>query len=121
MAEFLLIIGSVFLAAVGQITLKYGMNKVGRITAADFGNVFELFMRTFTNPFVLLGFLVFGLSSILWLVVLSRINVSVAYPFVSLTYFLVLLLSWLFLGEKITLLQWGGVMLIWLGLFVVTR
>lgn len=121
MANVVLIVVSVFLASVGQILLKHGMNMVGRITAANLGNFSGLVFRTVSNPFVIFGFLIFGLSSVVWLAVLSRVNVSIAYPFASLAYFFVMVMSWFFLGERVTLLQWGGVSLIWLGLFVLTR
>lgn len=121
MINILIIILSIFLGSLGQITLKHGMNTVGRITSADLNRLPELILRVGFNPFILLGLFIFGMSAVVWLVVLSRMNVSVAYPFASLAYFFVLLMSWLFLGEKITVFQVSGVFMIWLGLFIVTR
>ena len=63
----------------------------------------------------------FGLSALVWLVVLSRASLSFAYPFAALTYVLILLFDTLALDEQVPALRWGGVAFIALGIFLVSR
>jgi drug/metabolite transporter (DMT)-like permease len=72
------------------------------------------------NPMVLVG-LVFSIVSILsWLVALNRLSLSLAYPFMSLTFPLVLVASNIFLGESISPLRWLGIFIIMVGLCFVS-
>ena len=61
------------------------------------------------QPFVWGGLLLFGISAIVWLVVLSRASLSFAYPFASLTYVLILLFDQFVLKDEVPALRWGGV------------
>jgi multidrug transporter EmrE-like cation transporter len=63
----------------------------------------------------------YGLSAFLWLVVLSRLDLSYAYPFLALNLVLITLVSWIVLGEMIPTLRWLGLGLICLGVVVVAR
>jgi multidrug transporter EmrE-like cation transporter len=118
-AFFLLLI-AISMSTTGELMLKTGMNRVGvlHLTVDQF---IPTLIRAFTNPFVLVGFaLIFG-GSIFWLAVISRVELSWAYPMLSLGYVLVVLLSWLFLNESVTPLRLIGVAIICLGVFVVSR
>jgi uncharacterized membrane protein len=75
----------------------------------------------FLNPYVFFGFASFGLSSIFWLVVLSRIELSLVYPMVSIAYVLVAIASWLFFKENVTLVRWLGILVIVMGVFLISR
>jgi drug/metabolite transporter (DMT)-like permease len=63
----------------------------------------------------------FGLSALVWLVVLSRASLSFAYPFASLTYVLILVFDRFWLNESVPGLRWAGVALIAAGIFLVSR
>jgi drug/metabolite transporter (DMT)-like permease len=78
-------------------------------------------LRVFRQPAVLGGFVLFGLSAVLWLVVLSRASLSFAYPFAGLTYVLILIFDRAVLGEPVTVLRWTGVLLIIGGLVLISR
>lgn len=117
---FLLLLIAVSMSTTGELLLKQGMNQVGVINLAPAQLMLTLF-RTFTNPFVFFGFvLIFG-GSIFWLAVISRSQLSLAYPMVSLGYIVVLFLSWLFLNEAVTPLRLAGVVVIICGVFLVSR
>jgi drug/metabolite transporter (DMT)-like permease len=108
------------MSTTGELLLKTGMNRVG-VLHLTLDQIVPSLFRTFTNPFVLTGFvLIFG-GSIFWLAVISRVELSWAYPMLSLGYALVVLLSWLFLNESLTALRLIGVAIICLGVFVVSR
>lgn len=112
-----LILGAVVLGVLGQFLMKNGMNQVGAIDR--FGPAALVHM--FSNPFVILGFVSYGVSSISYLVALSRLDLSVAYPMVGIGYVLVMLVSWLFLREPVSPLRWLGALLIFAGVWLVGR
>lgn len=115
-----LILLSVMLAAVAQLTLKHGMDQVAagtgalRVTAASLRDVA-------TTPAVWAGLLLFGLSAAVWLAVLSRTSLSFAYPFASLTYVLILLADRFILEQNVPLLRWTGVAFIVVGIVLVAQ
>jgi drug/metabolite transporter (DMT)-like permease len=115
-----LILFSVLLAAGAQLTLKHGMNQVAdssgalKLSAASIKDVV-------TTPAVWGGLLLFGLSAVVWLSVLSRTSLSFAYPFASLTYVLILLADKFVLNETIPGLRWAGVFFIMLGIVLVAQ
>lgn len=115
-----LILVSVTLAAVAQLTLKHGMNQVSgkagplQLTGASLRAVAA-------TPAVWVGLVLFGISAVVWLAVLSRASLSFAYPFAALTYVLILLFDRLVLDQPVSALRWGGVALIVAGIVLVSR
>jgi len=109
---------SIFLGVLAQLALKKGMNDIGLIDLSKITEISLLF-EIFTNKYVLLGlsFYVFGLFT--WLIALSHMDVSQLYPLQSLGYVIVLLGSFAFLGESLSLYRTFGIFLITIGsLFV---
>ena len=73
------------------------------------------------QPFVWGGLFLFGLSALVWLVVLSRASLSFAYPFAALTYVLILLFDEFVLNDTVPPLRWAGVAFIGAGIFLVSQ
>ena len=115
-----LILVSVALAASAQLTLKHGMNQVTEASGTATLSAGSL-RAIVTNAFVLGGLLIFGLSAVVWLMVLSRASLSFAYPFASLTYVLIVLADKLVLHEDIPVLRWAGVFAIMTGIVLVAQ
>jgi drug/metabolite transporter (DMT)-like permease len=116
-----LILLSVGLAALAQLTLKHGMNQV----TADRGGVAVLdgssLRAMATNASVIGGLAIFGISAVVWLLVLSRASLSFAYPFASLSYLLIVLAARFVLHEQIPPLRWVGVACIMTGIILVAQ
>ena len=93
-----LLLVCILLGVIGQIALKRGINAV----ASHFSTPTSLILHSFLNPLVLLGFALYGVASVLWILVLARLPLSIAYTAISIGYVLVLLFSWLYLHEPIT-------------------
>ena len=70
------------------------------------------------NPYIICGFISYGLSIILWLWVLSKVDVSLAYPFQALGYILVTILAWLIFYEEINMLRICALIFITIGLIL---
>ena len=115
-----LILLSVGLAALAQITLKHGMNQVTASTGElqlNTGSLRDLV----STAAVWGGLFLFGLSAFVWLAVLSRASLSFAYPFASLSYALILLADRFVLHEQIPPLRWAGVFFIMVGIVLVAQ
>jgi drug/metabolite transporter (DMT)-like permease len=117
-----MILLSVGLAAVAQLTLKHGMNLVtDSLRPHRFGFDGASFRALASTWAVWAGLFLFGLSALVWLVVLSRTSLSFAYPFASLTYVLILVFDRFWLNESVPGLRWAGVALIAAGIVLVSR
>jgi drug/metabolite transporter (DMT)-like permease len=110
---------SVAFAVAAQFTLKAAMNEVGRIGSTEIAAVGDTVTRTLKEPRLWLGLTLFGISALFWLVVLSRVDLSVAYPFVGLSYIIVVLFSRLFLHEQVSALRWLGVVVVAAGIAII--
>jgi drug/metabolite transporter (DMT)-like permease len=119
LASLALLVVSVAFAVAGQLTLKTAMNRVGRIGAAQFSQPSETLLRAAREPYLWLGLALFGISAVFWLVVLSRVPLSVAYPFVGLSYVVIVACARLLLHEHVPLLRWAGVLIVALGIALV--
>jgi drug/metabolite transporter (DMT)-like permease len=117
-----MILVSVTLAAVAQLTLKHAMNEVNADLAPHRFALNSMSLRAaLTTPAVYLGLGLFGLSAVVWLAVLSRASLSFAYPFAALTYVLIVLFDLFVLNETVPPLRWVGVAFIVFGIFLVSR
>jgi drug/metabolite transporter (DMT)-like permease len=118
---FSLIITCVSLSALSQMIMKVGMSSPQIQSALSSGLGVDTAWKVATNMFVVLGLGLYVFGAGLWLYVLSRVDVTVAYPFVGLGFILTMLLGWLFLHEGVGLLRLGGTLLIVAGVVLVSR
>ena len=118
--DLLAILISVFLAVVGQLLLKMGMLRVGKFSF-NISTMVHQYIRILLNPFIIAGLIGFFISMLIWLYVLSRMELSFAYPFVALNYVLILLGSYFLFKETITVYKMIGVVVIIVGVYLVAR
>lgn len=119
MLSFSIIIVVAATAAVAHILLKVGMNEVGEINANSIKTPVTLIRQLLTTPAVLAAIPIYAISNIGWLIVLSRLNLSVAYPFLASLYIFIPVLSMVFLSESLTLQHWVGILVIGMGVGIV--
>lgn len=119
----LFIIVSVLLAATAQLTLKHGVDRVtkGGHSGIVLSEPGTSLVRVAREPFVWAGLILFGISAAVWIVVLSRVSLSFAYPFAALTYIIIVLFDRLILKVPVPGLRWAGVLLIATGIVLVSR
>lgn len=115
-----LILLSVASGVAGQLALKVGVNRVGAAAVESAGPVATL-VTTFRSPLVWLGLALYGLGALAWILVLTRLDLSLAYPFLALNFVLIAIVSRLFLGETIPTLRWGGILVICFGILLIAR
>jgi multidrug transporter EmrE-like cation transporter len=116
-----LILVSVTLAAVAQVTLKAGMNHVTDANGGQLALNGDSLKQIASQMWVWAGLVIFAFSAVLWLFALSRANLSFAYPFAALGYVIIVIASILFLDEHVQPVTWVGVVLIVAGLLVVAQ
>jgi drug/metabolite transporter (DMT)-like permease len=114
--SMVLLLFAVGSAAAGQVMLKHGM-QVASARAADSRTT--LAVSAATSPWVLIGLAVFVVSAGAWLATLSRVPLSVAYPFNALGYLAILTASIVVLHERASVLTWLGSLLVVSGLVIV--
>jgi multidrug transporter EmrE-like cation transporter len=118
MVNYLIMAASILLAVSGQLLMKKGMTSFGTFPVSQ---LLTYVLPMFLNPWVFIGFVCFGLSSVFWLVVLSRFEISLVYPMVSVAYVLVALFSFFVFRENVSLIRWLGIVVIILGVFLISR
>lgn len=111
---------SVVSGAVGQVLLKKGMGNMGALTLT-MNQLTSILWRIGTNPYVILGLAIYLGGTVFWLAALSRVDLSYAYPFASLSYVVMLTASWQLFDENITPLRLMGTLIIVVGVFLISR
>ncbi|AKO96095.1 MAG: hypothetical protein RID15_10830 [Marinovum algicola] len=114
-AGFALIFASVALSALGQTCFKTG---VGRVSFAETAGLVQKSLSLLLSPWVLGGLAFYGVGTVLWLFALRRIDLSLAYPFVAMSFVMVAASGVLVLGETLSLTRVLGMALIISGLLV---
>jgi multidrug transporter EmrE-like cation transporter len=119
-STFLMIVVSVLLNAAAQLMLKAGTRVLGEIDVRSDALVGSA-LGVATQPFVLGGLICYVLSVAIWIVALSRVDVSLAYPMLSLGYIVNALAAWALFGEALTPAKMVGILVILLGVVILAR
>ena len=115
-----LILLSVSSGVAGQLALKVGVTRAGAAAVETAGPLWTL-ITAFRSPLVWLGLALYGLGALAWILVLTRLDLSLAYPFLALNFVLIAIASRLFLGEAIPALRWAGIVVICFGILVIAK
>jgi len=107
-----LLLVAIIIGVVGQLLLKHGMSRHPRLRLAEI-------LGLIRNYPVVGGFACYAASTLIYLQVLASIDLSIAYPTVSLGYVLVMVMSKVFFKEQIRPTQWGAVLIICAGVVLV--
>ena len=123
MKNFLMIVVCVVLGVCGQLLLKHGMTSGagGDDEVDQVGEVIPRLLRAAMNPAVVTGFVFYAVSAALWLIVLTRAELSYAYPLLSMGYVLVVILSRFFFQEAVTPMRFLGTLVICFGVYLISR
>ena len=111
---------TVTFTVLGQLLVKAGVAKVFSSSAEPLP-VGRLVVAALLNPAVLGGLICAFIAAISWFPAVSRLPISVAYPFMALSIVLVLFLAPLCFGERVSLNQWMGVILVSFGLWLASH
>jgi multidrug transporter EmrE-like cation transporter len=118
--SFGLILAGVVLNALGQLLLKAGTNAVGQFEFSG-ANVVPVGMKLALQPYIVTGVVCYLVSLVVWLMALSRVEVSIAYPMLSIGYVINAVAAWYLFGEAVTPMRMLGIGIIVVGVYVVAR
>jgi multidrug transporter EmrE-like cation transporter len=118
--EFMLVLTGVLLNAAAQLLLKAGTRAVGQFEFS-FANAVPVGSKLVTSLPILGGLACYVISVGVWIMALSRVEVSIAYPMLSLGYVVNAFAAYWLFGEAVTPLRLLGIGVIILGVFIVAR
>ena len=117
---FMLILAGVLLNAAAQLLLKAGTNVLGTISLVP-GQMLAMFTSVALQPFILAGLACYVFSVGIWIAALSRVDVSIAYPMLSIGYVVNAVAAWYLFGESLTASRLLGIAIIILGVVIISR
>lgn len=118
--SFSLVMLGVLLNAAAQLLLKAGTNSVGAFEFSR-ANILPVGWQLGTEPHVLGGIACYVVSVVVWILALSRVEVSIAYPMLSVGYVVNAVAAYYLFGEAVTVTRLAGIGIIILGVFIVAR
>ena len=115
-----LILFGVLLNAAAQLALKQGMRQIGHF---DFmlQNIWPVSLAVASNPYIWAGLSCYVVSVVVWILVLSKVEVSYAYPLLSVGYIVTACAGWLFFQENLSATRLLGIVIICFGVWLITR
>lgn len=116
--SFSLILTGVLLNALAQFWLKAGVSQLGEI-GLGLDDLLHAGWQLSWNPYIYGGLGCYVVSVVVWILALSRVPVSMAYPMLSIGYVVTAVAAWAFLGEAVTPLRLVGIGVIIVGVFIV--
>jgi multidrug transporter EmrE-like cation transporter len=118
--SFSLILTGVLLNAAAQLLLKAGATRVGHFEFS-FDNLVPVGWQLASQPHILAGLCCYGVSVVVWIMALSRVPVSVAYPMLSIGYVVNAFAAWWLFGESLAAQKLIGIGFIVVGVWLVAR
>lgn len=115
-----LVLAGVFLNAAAQLLLKAGTNAIGQFEF-HWDNALPVGMKLAANPAILGGMTCYVISLVVWIMALSRVPVSIAYPMLSIGYLLNAIAAWAWFGEALGAQKLLGIGFIILGVWLIAR
>jgi drug/metabolite transporter (DMT)-like permease len=115
-----LVLTGVFLNATAQFLLKAGTNAIGHFEF-HWQNAWPVGLKLAANPAILGGMVCYAVSLVVWIMALSRVPVSIAYPMLSIGYLINAFAAWAWLGETLGAQKLLGIGFIVLGVWLITR
>ncbi|MDM0114056.1 SMR family transporter [Variovorax sp. J22R133] len=120
--DFIWILAGVLLNAAAQLMLKAGASSVGHISMdAGASALWRTSLGLAQHPGIIGGLVCYVFSVVVWIVALSRVDVSIAYPMLSIGYVVNALLAWWLFGEAVNAQRWIGIGVIIIGVVLVAR
>ena len=118
--SFGLILFGVLLNAAAQLLLKAGTNAIGHFAFSQ-DNILPVGIKLATEPHIMGGLTLYVVSVVVWIMALSRVEVSIAYPMLSIGYVVNAIAAWYLFGEALSISRLVGIGIIIIGVYIVSR
>jgi drug/metabolite transporter (DMT)-like permease len=112
--NYILLLLNIILLVSGQLLWKTGVSTIDNWSL-------KTFVLIAKSPYIMSGLLLYGIATIIWLYVISKIPFSIAYPFQSLSYAMGVVVAYFIFKENIDLSQWIGVLVIIVGVYLIAK
>lgn len=120
LVSFILIFVGVMLNAAAQILMKAGTNAVGYFEFS-MENILPIGLKLATEWHIAAALFCYALSVVVWVLALSRVPVSIAFPLLSMAYIVTAVAAWYLLGEPLSMTKLVGIGVIILGVIIISR
>jgi len=117
---FLLVLSGVLLNAIAQLFLKAGTNSIG-VLFLENAKFLESIFRIIFQPYIMAGLFCYVISVGIWIAALAKVEVSIAYPMLSIGYVVNAFAAWYLFGEIITIQKMVGIFTIMVGVYIVAK
>lgn len=121
LSTFSIILSGVLLNSAAQLLLKAGARTIGSVSMTSMSSVGAAAWSAATQPWIATGLVCYFVSAGLWIVALTRVDVTVAYPMLSMGYVIAAMLAWQIFGEQLTAARLLGIFIILIGVVVLAR
>lgn len=118
MNNILMILGSVLLNALAQLLIRKGMLQIGSVGV---GNIVENIVPMISNLWLWGAMLSYAVSILMWMSVLSKVEVSYAYPFLSVGYIVAAVAGYALFNENLSITRIAGIVVICIGVILISR
>ena len=115
MSNFILMTTVIFFTVLSQVILKIGQSTLYYPSEMTTSEILKMSYLNLTNPYVIGCILLTLFAGLAWIMVIQNMPLSQAYPFMSLNYVLIFIISWLFFSEPLSLPVLGGIFLVMIG------
>ena len=112
---YFLLFGNIILLVIGQVLWKISLNSNPLVLSSDG------LIRLLKDPLIWGGLTLYGLGTVIWFIILSKLDLSVAYPLNSIAYVIGLFAAIFILKENVQFIQWIGVAFIMIGVYFISR
>jgi multidrug transporter EmrE-like cation transporter len=120
MGKLGLLVGSILLGSIGQILLKQGANQL-KGSKLSLSTIPQLCIDVYSNVPILSGIALYGISSFLWILALTKTELSFAYPMVAFSYVIVSCASWIIFKDHLSLSRLLSLGIIAVGVILLSR
>lgn len=120
LVSFGLIFTGVMLNAAAQILMKSGTNAIGQFQFSA-SNILPIGLKLATEWHIIVALCCYGFSVVVWILALSRVPVSIAFPMLSMAYIVTAVAAWYLLGETLSMTKLVGIGIIILGVIIISR
>jgi multidrug transporter EmrE-like cation transporter len=117
---YIYILLTVIFTVIGQIMLKWRMDKLGALPSELFNKILFL-AKAFMDPFIIISLGSAFIASVFWMAAMTKFDISYAYPFMSLSYVIVLVASFVLFKEPITMYKIAGLLCIAVGIVLTSK
>jgi multidrug transporter EmrE-like cation transporter len=118
---FAIILASVMLNSAAQLALKAGANAIGTVAVDSSAGLVSAALGAAVQPWIICGLVFYFVSAGLWIAALTRVDITVAYPMLSMGYVIAAVAAWHLFGEQLTTMRLLGIGVILVGVVILTR